>query len=157
MIFVFTSYYTVKTTFLEDASHARLCYGACVLFRTSFMHVEHFEKNVRYNDGELILLAKKIGKLATYCRFLKDEGSSIRVEAEKRDTKKDRDQVKVMVTVRLPKKKFYVESRKYMPLEALDSCIEKLEGQIIKYKDMHSGKTRAHMAARKAKRAELAA
>ena len=63
------------------------------------MHVEHFEKGVRYNDQELILLAKKIGKLATYCRFLKDEGSSIRVEASKRDTKKDRDQVKVMVTI----------------------------------------------------------
>ncbi len=115
------------------------------------MHVEHFEKNVRYNNEELILLAKKIGRLATYCRFLKDDGSSIRVEAEKRDTKKNRDQVKVMVSVRLPKKILRVESRKYMPLEALDSCIEKLEGQISKYKEMHSGKSKAHMAARRAK------
>lgn len=113
------------------------------------MHVEHFEKGIKYNDEELILLAKKIGKLATYCRFLMGEGSSIRVEAEKRDTKKDRDQVKVMVTVRLPKKILRVESRKFMPLEALDSCIEKLEGQITKYKDMHSAKARAHIAARK--------
>ncbi len=121
------------------------------------MHVEHFEKGVRYNDEELILLAKKIGKLATYCRFLKNEGSSIRVEAEKRDTKKDRDQVKVMVTVHLPKKILRVESRKYMPLEALDSCIEKLEGQITKYKEMHSGRTKAHIAARRSKNADLAA
>lgn len=118
----------------------------------NIMHVEHFEKGVRYNDEELILLAKKIGKLATYCRFLKDEGSSIRVEAEKRDTKKDRDQVKVMVTVHLPKKMLRVESRKYMPLEALDSCIEKLEPQITKYKEMHSGRAKAHMAARQKKR-----
>jgi ribosome-associated translation inhibitor RaiA len=113
------------------------------------MHVEHFEKGVRYNDQDLILLAKKIGKLATYCRFLKDEGSSIRVEAEKRDTKKDRDQVKVMVTVRLPKKILRVESRKFMALDALDSCIEKLEGQIQKYKEMHSAKGRAHVARRR--------
>ncbi len=112
------------------------------------MHVEHFEKGVRYNDQELILLAKKIGKLATYCRFLKDEGSSIRVEAEKRDTKKNRDQVKVMVTVHLPKKILRVESRKYMALEALDSCIDKLEGQIEKYKEMHSARGKAHMARR---------
>ncbi len=121
------------------------------------MHVEHFEKGVRYNDQELILLAKKIGKLATYCRFLKDEGSSIRVEAEKRDTKKDRDQVKVMVTVRLPKKVLRVESRKYMPIDALDSCIEKLEAQIIKYKDLHSGRSKARKAARLSKSLDLVA
>ena len=119
------------------------------------MHVEHFEKGVRYNEEELILLAKKIGRLATYCRFLKDEGSSIRVEAERRDTKKDRDQVKVAVTVRLPKKVLRVESRKYTPLEALDSCIEKLEEQIKGYKEMHSGKTKARLAARRAKRGEM--
>lgn len=142
---------------MEDASARTLWYGSRTFFRTFIMHVEHFEKGVRYNDAELILLAKKIGKLATYCRFLKDEGSSIRVEAEKRDTKKDRDQVKVMVTVHLPKKILRVESRKYMVLEALDSCIEKLEGQITKYKEMHSGKARAHMAARRGKSVDLAA
>ncbi len=126
-----------------------------VLFSRNFlMHVEHFEKGVRYNDEELILLAKKIGKLATYCRFLKDDGSSIRVESEKRDTKKDRDQVKVMVTVHLPKKILRVESRKFTPLEALDSCIEKLEDQIKKYKEMHSGRTRARIASRRMKRSK---
>lgn len=149
---VFVKYYTLKHHFLEDAPELWLWYGACTIFRIHTMHVEHFEKGVRYNDEELILLAKKIGKLATYCRFLKDEGSSIRVEAEKRDTKKDRDQVKVMVTVHLPKKMLRVESRKYMPLEALDSCIEKLEPQITKYKEMHSGRAKAHMAARQKKR-----
>lgn len=149
---VFVKYYTAKHLFLEDAPEPALWYGASTIFRIHTMHVEHFEKGVRYNDEELILLAKKIGKLATYCRFLKDEGSSIRVEAEKRDTKKDRDQVKVMVTVRLPKKVLRVESRKYMPLEALDSCVEKLEPQISKYKEMHSGRAKAHMAARQKKR-----
>ncbi len=118
------------------------------------MHVEHFEKGVRYNDQDLILLAKKLGKLATYCRFLKDEGSKIRVEAERRDTKKDRDQVKVMVTVHLPKEILRAESRKYTPLEALDSCIDKLEEQVKKYKEMHSGKARAHMAQRKKRQME---
>lgn len=113
------------------------------------MHVEHFEKGVRYNDADLILLAKKIGRLATYCRALKDEGSSIRVEAERRDTAKKNDQVKVMVTVHLPKKVLRVESRKVTALVALDSCIEKLEGPIKKYKDMHTGRGRAHIAARK--------
>ena len=152
---VFVKYYTVKRYFLEDALHQWLCYGAHTIFRIPIMQVEHFEKGIRYNDQELILLAKKIGKLATYCRFLKDEGSSIRVEAEKRDTKKDRDQVKVMVTVHLPKKILRVESRKFMPLEALDSCIDKLEDQIKKYKEMHTGRGRAHMAARRGKKTDL--
>ena len=117
----------------------------------SGMHVEHFEKGVKYNEHELLLLAKKIGKLATYCRFLKNEGSSIRVEAERRDTKKDRDQVKVMITVKLPKEVLYVESRKYLVLEAVDSCIEKLKGQVQAYKEMHTGRGKAHLAKRQRK------
>lgn len=115
------------------------------------MQVQHFEKGISYNADELILLAKKIGKLATYCRFLKDEGSVIRVEAEKRDTKKERDEVKVMITVRLPKEILRAESRKNLVLEAVDSCIKKLSEQVKAYKEMHSGKARAHIAARRKK------
>jgi ribosome-associated translation inhibitor RaiA len=113
------------------------------------MQVEHFEKGFTYNDTELLFLAKKIGRLATYCRFLKDDGSWIRVEAERRDTKKERDSVKVMMTVHLPKKIFRVESRKPTPLDGVDSCIEKLEEQIKTYKEMHTGRGRARLANRK--------
>ncbi len=112
------------------------------------MHVEHFEKGVRYNDQELLLLAKKIGRLATYCRFLKDESSSIRVEAIHRDTKKDRDQMKVVVTVFLPKKVLRAESRKNYVLDGVDSCIEKLEQQVKTYKEEHTGRSRARVASR---------
>ena len=103
------------------------------------MHIEHFEKDVTYSDTELLLLVKKVGRLATYCSKLKDEASSIRVETERRDTKKNRDQVKVMITVHLPKKTLRAESRKFEALDALDSCVEKLEAQIKKYKEMHTG------------------
>ena len=113
------------------------------------MHVQHFEKGVRYNDQELILLAKKIGRLATYCRFLKDEGSSIRVEAERADTKKHRDQVMVTVTVLLPKKVLRAESRKFNALDAVDRCIEKLEEQIKWYKEVHTGRGRKRAQLRK--------
>ncbi len=108
------------------------------------MHVEHFEKGVKYSDQDLLVLARKIGKLATYCRRLKDDGSSIRVEAEAHDTKKSRDNVKVMVTVHLPKSVLRAESLKYTALEALDRCVEKLETQIKRYKDAHTavGKVR---------------
>lgn len=106
------------------------------------MHVEHFEKGVSYNDQELILLAKKVGRLATYCRFLKDESSSIRVEAFRRDTKKAFDQFKVIVTIILPKKVLRSESRKPDVLDALDSCVEKLEEQIKWYKEVHTGKAK---------------
>lgn len=112
------------------------------------MHVEHFERGVQYNDQELILLAKKIGRLATYCKRLKDEGSKIRVEAERRDTKKDRDQVKVSVTIFLPKKTLRAESRKFKALDAVDSCTEKLEEQLKEYKEMNTGRAKAHRARR---------
>lgn len=113
------------------------------------MQVEHYEKGVQYNDQELLLLARKIGRLATYCTRLKDEGSKIRVEAERRDTKKNRDQVKVMVTIHLPKKILRAESRKFTALEALDSCIEKMEEQLKRYKEMHTRKGRARIARRR--------
>ncbi len=99
------------------------------------MNVQHFEKGLHYNDRDLLILARKIGKLATYCRRVKDEASLIRVEAEKRPTKKNSDQVKVMITVDLPKKQLRAESRRRSPVDALDRCIEKLEPQIKRYKE----------------------
>ena len=103
------------------------------------MHVQHFEKGVKYSDRELIILARKVGKLATYCKRLKDEASSIRIEAERRKTKKKEDQVKMSVTVSLPHKVLYAESRQATAIEALDRCIEKLEPQVKKYKELHGG------------------
>ena len=99
------------------------------------MHIQHFEKGLHYTDRELLIVAKKLGKLASYCSTLKDEGSWIRVEAERRPTKKASDEMKVMITVHLPKKMLRAESRKDNVIEALDRCTEKLEIQIHKYKE----------------------
>lgn len=112
------------------------------------MNVQHFEKGLHYSDKDLMILAKKIGKLATYCKRLKNEDSMIRVEAEKRDTKKDRDQVKVMITVELPGTDLRAESRRPRALDALDRAIEKLEPQLKRYKEKHSGRNRAHLLSR---------
>lgn len=108
------------------------------------MHVEHFEKGIRYSDRDLLTLARKIGKLATYCKQLKDESSLIRVEAERRATKKQNDEVKVMITVDLPGSQLRGESRRSRPLEAVDRCIEKLKPQIKRYKEKHTAKQKAH-------------
>ncbi len=102
------------------------------------MHIQHFEKGLNYTDRDLVLFARKIGKLATYCQRVKDESSVIRVEAERRDTKKDRDMVKMVIQVDLPKKILRAESRRESVIDALDRCIEKLEPQIKRYKEMHS-------------------
>jgi len=104
------------------------------------MHIEHYEKDIRYTDKELLQLARKLGKMATYCKRLKDEASVIRVEAERRDTKKSSDEVKVMINVTLPGKMFRAESRKPTVIDAVDRCVEKLESQLVKYKEMHTGK-----------------
>ncbi|MFA6523685.1 MAG: HPF/RaiA family ribosome-associated protein [Candidatus Peribacteraceae bacterium] len=102
--------------------------------------VEHVERGIQLTDRDLLFFAKKIGRLGTYCRRLKDEASVIRVETERRPTKKDRDQVKVMITITLPGKLLRAESRRVSPLDAVDRCIEKLEPQIKRYKDLHTGK-----------------
>lgn len=107
------------------------------------MQIEHFEKGLRYTDKELLMLARKLGKMATYCGRLKDESSVIRVEAEQRETKKQNDEIKVMITVQLPKKQFRAESRKASVIEAVDRAVEKLEPQLIKYKELHTSKGRA--------------
>lgn len=100
------------------------------------MNIQHFEKGLHYNDRELLTIARKIGKLATYCRKIKDEASFIRIEAERRDTKKDRDQVKVAVTVQLPGKILRAESRRNDVVDALDRALEKVEPQLKRYKEV---------------------
>ena len=100
------------------------------------MKVLHFEKNYQLTDKELLLIARKVGKLATYCRKVQDESSSIRVDTEKRSTQKEKDSIKMNITVELPKKTLRAESRKSSVLDAVDRCMEKLEPQVKKYKDM---------------------
>ena len=110
------------------------------------MHIEHYEKNLRYTDEELLILARKLGKMATYCRRLKDESSVIRVEAVRRPTKKERDEVEVVIIVQLPGKTLTADSRKATVIEAIDRCVEKLEPQLLKFKDLHSRKGRERKA-----------
>lgn len=121
------------------------------------MNVEHYEKGLSLADRERLLFAKKIGKLARYCKHVKDESSVIRVETERRDTKKDRDMVKVMIQVDLPKKVLRAESRRETALDALERCLDKLEPQVIRYKEMHvGGPAGTRRTRRKARRSSMA-
>ena len=107
------------------------------------MNIQHYEKGFEYSDRELIKIARKIGKLATYCKRVKDESSSIRLEAVRRGTKKGRDQTKVSLTVELPQKILRASSRRLDPIEAVDRCVEKIEPQVKKYKELQTGRGRA--------------
>lgn len=106
------------------------------------MHIEHFEKGIRYTDRELLLFARKIGKLATYCEMLKNDNSCIRVETMSRTTKKKEDHVKVLISIYLPKKTLHAESRHPTAMEAMDRCIAKLEPQLKRYKELCATKNR---------------
>ncbi len=107
------------------------------------MNIQHHEKNFQYTDREFMQIARKLGKLATYCKRVKDEGSFIRIDSERRSTKKERDQIKVAISVELPEKSLRAESRKWDVLEAVDRCIEKLEPQVKKYKELRANCVRA--------------
>ncbi len=116
------------------------------------MNIQHFEKGLHYTDRELILFARKLGKLATYCEKLKDEASFIRIEADRRETKKKQDQVKVMITVSLPRGMLRAESRRIKAIDAVDRAIEKIKPQISRYKETHTGRQAAHRMMRRKKR-----
>ena len=113
------------------------------------MNIQHFEKGLHYSADELLNLARKLGKLATFCKKVKDEDSFIRVEAERRPTKKRRDEVKATVTVSLPRMSLRSESRRPQVIEAVDRCIEKLEVQLKRYKEEQTGREQAHVARRR--------
>ena len=104
------------------------------------MQIKHFEKGFHYSDKELLIIARKIGKLADYCNRIKDESSLIRIDAEKRKTEKKRDQFKVAITVELPIKWLRAESRRTDVIEAIDRCTEKLQPQLERYKATHTGR-----------------
>ena len=107
------------------------------------MNIQHFEKGFQYTDRDLLWMARKIGKLATYCKRAKDESSSIRVDAERRSTQKEKDTIKMVVTVELPEKTLRAETRKTTVREAMDRCVEKLVPQLKKYKETRSAKGRS--------------
>ena len=110
------------------------------------MHIKHLEKGFHYTDQEMLTIATKIGRLATYCSRIKDESSIIRIDAERRKTEKKNDQMKVSITVELPEKWLRAESRRADVIDAVDRCIEKLEPQVKKYKEkklMRSKKARS--------------
>jgi len=104
------------------------------------MDILHLEKNFTYSDYQTRQIARKVGKLATFCKRIQDESSSIRIETEARNTVKGRDRMKVSMTVELPGKVLRAESRRPDPLEAVDRCVEKLEPQIKKYKELRTGR-----------------
>ncbi len=106
------------------------------------MNIQHFEKGFHYTPRELVIVARKLGKIATYCKRVKDASSSIRVDAERRGTKKQNDQIKVMITVELPKKVLRAESRRLDVVEAIDRCIEKLEPQVKRYKEINTARSK---------------
>ncbi|MDD4287522.1 MAG: ribosome-associated translation inhibitor RaiA [Candidatus Peribacteraceae bacterium] len=110
------------------------------------MNIQHFEKNFSFTGRELPTVARKIGKIATYCKRVKDAASAIRLEVERQKTRKERDQIMVIVTVELPEKVLRAESRKPDMIEALDRCIEKLEPQLKRYKEKRLAKTKARKA-----------
>ncbi len=139
-----------------------LCRAVCAMlhgfcYPLNSMHIEHFEKGIRYNDKELLILARRLGKMATYCGRLKDESSVIRVEAERREAKKQDDTVKVMITITLPQKVLRAESRKKTAIEAIDRVVEKLEPQLIKYKELRTRKGRVRKARKTSRARDLAA
>jgi len=107
------------------------------------MNIQHFEKGLQLQENERLMLAKKILRLTRYCEKLKDEASFIRFEAERRPTEKTQDQVKVMINLTLPKKTLRAESRREHVLDAVDRCVDKLEPQLKKYKELHTGRGRA--------------
>ena len=103
------------------------------------LRVTHYEKGYIYTASELMMVAKKIGRLSRYCKRMMDESSLMRVETVSRDTKKRRDSVKVVMTIILPHKTLRAESRKSKALDAIDRCCEKLESQLERYKETHAG------------------
>jgi len=106
------------------------------------MQIKHLEKGFHYTDKELLIVARKLGKLATYCTRIKDESSLIRVDAERRNTEKKRDQVKVAITVDLPGKILRAESRRLDVVEAIDRCVDKLQPQLARYKELKMMKSK---------------
>ncbi len=120
------------------------------------MNIQHFEKGLSYSERDLLIVTRRLGKLATYCKKVKDEDSSIRVEAERRPTKKNRDQVKVALTVELPKEVFRAESRRNRVVEALDRAVEKITPQLTRYKEERTGRQRARQAVRRKREAVAA-
>ncbi|HAI98290.1 TPA: hypothetical protein DCL30_01955, partial [Candidatus Peribacteria bacterium] len=106
------------------------------------MKIIHLERGFSYSDAQRLTLARKLSRLATYCKRLNREDSVVRIESEMQPTEKNRDQILISITVELPGKNLRAESRKRDPIEAVDRCMEKLEPQLKKYKELKTRRGR---------------
>jgi putative sigma-54 modulation protein len=102
------------------------------------MQVKIKSKNLNLSDGQKDLIETKVLKLQNFADRLGDESAEFRVEVRHEKSRKASDAYICQLTIFAPSAVIRSETRNETIENAVDECMDKIKGQIEKYKSkMH--------------------
>jgi len=102
------------------------------------MQVNIHTKGLNLSDEEKNYILKKMEKISSLAKRIKDESSTIKVEIDKDKTKSEQDSIHCIINLHVPKETIRAESRAAWVKEAVDLTKKKLLPQIEAYKEKFS-------------------
>jgi len=98
------------------------------------MQIKIKSKNLNLSDSQREMLEKKVAKLQNLADRLSDESTEFRVEVRHEKARKNSEAYVCQLTIFAPTAVIRAETRDESIENAIDSCMNKIKGQIDKYK-----------------------
>lgn len=99
------------------------------------MQVKIISQNLNLSSEQEALITEKVEKLSTYAARISDESSEIKVDISYQQSKNPEDSYLCKLTLFIPGDTLRSESENESLRSVLDEAIEKIKGQVERYKD----------------------
>lgn len=99
------------------------------------MQIKIISQNLNLSDGQESFIREKVEKLSTYAVRISDESTEIKVDLSYKQSKDPKDAYSCKLTLFVPGDTLRAEGRSDSLRSVLDETIEKITGQIERYKN----------------------
>ncbi len=99
------------------------------------MQVKIISQNLNLSDEQEVMIHEKVEKLSTYAARISDESTEIKVDVSYKQSKSPEDSYSCKLTLFVPGDTLRAEGRSDSLRSVLDETIEKITGQIERYKN----------------------
>lgn len=99
------------------------------------MQIKIISQNLNLSDEQERLIRGKVEKLSTYAARISDESTEIKVDVSYKQSKSPEDAYSCKLTFFVPGDTLRAEGRSDSLRNVLDEIIEKIKGQIERYKN----------------------
>ena len=99
------------------------------------MQIKIISQNLNLSDEQESFIREKVEKLSTYAARISDESTEIKVDLSRKQSKDPEDAQSCKLTLFVPGDTLRAEGRSESLRNVLDETIEKIKGQIERYKN----------------------